>query len=144
MSMPNFEVRVVSGFSNSDVRNLSETETSLAKAMGLSADEFRRSKMEFIAREERARARGRELGEIVQAMLAEAGTEYRLVSVNWNPDTLSWRIEVAAQNGFHNVVVSWELADDVLDSRTRGELQRLRNIVFFGIGRRDLVGRVHG
>lgn len=144
MSSGDFEVRVPSGFSNPDVRNLSETETSLARAMGLSQDEFRRSKIEFLAKEERARARGRDLGETVQSLLSEVVPDYRVVSVNWNPDSLSWRIEVNSGSSTQNIVVGWELVDDFLDSRTKGELHRLRNMVFFGIGRQDLISRVHG
>ena len=100
-----------------------------------------RSKLEFLAKEERARARGRELGELVQKILGEIDPADLLESISWNMDTLSWTLHISTPRGPHNVVVSWELADDVLDSRTKGELQRLRNIVFFGLGRRDLIPR---
>ena len=39
------------------------------------------------------------------------------------------------------MVLSWELVDDALDSRTRSELQRLRNMVLFGLGRQELIVR---
>ena len=139
MSGSGFNVYVPSGFSNPDVQNLSQTEKSMAGAMGLSEEEFRRSKIEYLAKEERRRQRGRELGETVEQFLGELGPGYRLLSVTWNVDTLTWRLEMETPNGTENVVLSWELVDDVLDARTRTELQRLRNMVFFGLGRRDMV-----
>jgi hypothetical protein len=134
-----FNVHVPSGFSNPDVQRLSETERSMAGAMGLSDEEFRRSKIEYLAKEERRRQRGRELGEAVEQFLNELGPGYRLLSVTWNIDSLTWRLEIETPVGKENVVLPWELVDDVLDARTRTELQRLRNMVFFGLGRRDMI-----
>ncbi len=143
MTEPGFNVHVPSGFSNPDVQTLSETERSLAKAMGMSDEEFRRSKLNYLAKEQRVRARGTELGELVQKILDELGKDYRLENVNWNADSLSWTFQVSTPHGSNNVVLSWELSDDVLDSRTRTALQRLRNMVLFGLGRKDLIARGH-
>jgi hypothetical protein len=139
MSESGFNVHVPSGFSNPDVQNLSQTEKSMAGAMGWSDEEFRRSKIEHLAKEERRRERGRELGETVERFLGELGPGYRLRSVTWNADSLTWRLEIQTPTGTENVVLSWELVDDVLDARTRSEFQRLRNMVFFGLGRRDVI-----
>ena len=107
--------------------------------MGLSEEQFRQSKLEYLLREERRRNRGRDLGEQVEKILAELGAGYRLISVTWNGDRLSWRLEIETPQGPQNVVVQSELVDDALDSRTRSELQRLRNMVLFGLGRQDLI-----
>ncbi len=145
MSGAEFSVNISSGFSNPDVKNLSDTEKSLARAMGFTEDQFRRSKIDHLAKElakeERARARGRELGEAVNKILGEISPDYRLTRVNWNSDSLSWTLEIDTNDGPRNVVISWELADDVLDSRTQNEFQRLRNMVLFGLGRTDLIFR---
>jgi len=134
-----FQVNVPSGFSNPDVRNLSDTEKSMAGAMGLSEEQFRQSKLDYLLREERRRNRGRDLGEQVEKILADLGAGYRLQSVTWNSNTLSWRLEIETPQGLQNVVLSAELVDDALDARTRRELQRIRNMVWFGLGRRDLI-----
>jgi len=134
-----FQVNVPSGFSNPDVRNLSDTEKSMAGAMGLSEEQFRQSKLDYLLREERRRNRGRDLGEQVEKILADLGAGYRLQSVTWNSNTLSWRLEIETPQGLQNVVLSAELVDDALDARTRRELQRVRNMVWFGLGRRDLI-----
>jgi hypothetical protein len=138
-----FHVNVPSGFSNSDVRNLSDTEKGMAGAMGLSEEQFRQSKLEYLLSEERRRNRGRDLGEQVEKILNELGSGYRLTSVTWNRNTLSWRLEIETPQGLQNVVLSSELVDYALDARTRRELQRLRNMVWFGLGRHDLIFEKH-
>jgi len=143
MAGSDFHVNVPSGFSNPDVRNLSDTEKSMAGAMGLSEEQFRQSKLEYLLGEERRRTRGHDLGEQVEKILAELGTGYRLESVTWNSNTLSWRLEIETPQGQQNVVLASELVDDALDARTRRELRRLRNMVWFGLGRRDLIFEKH-
>jgi hypothetical protein len=139
MTAPEFQVNIPSGFSNPDRRNLSEGERAMARGIAGSEAEFAQNKADFLAAEDRRRERGRSLGTYVQEALAELGREYRLVSVTWNGNTLSWTLDVATPQGSHNVVLPWSLVDDVLDARTKGELKRLRNMVFFGLGRRDLI-----
>ena len=139
MSGPDFQVNVQSGFSNPDPQNLSDVEKSMAGAMGLSEEQFRQSKLDHLLKEERRRERGKDLGQQVEKVLEELGARYRLTSVTWNSSTLSWRLEIETPQGSQNVVLSWELVDDALDSRTRSELQRLRNMVLFGLGRQELI-----
>lgn len=120
--------------------NSAEAEAKAAKGFGMSEEQFRASKAELVAKELRKQNRGQELGEVVSQILAELGPEYLLHSVTWNADTLSWVLEIEKEKSHLNVVLSWELIDDVLDSKSSQELRRLRNMVFFGIGRHDLVG----
>jgi len=95
-------------------------------------------KHEYLLGEERLRIRGRELGEIVQTFLNEIGPDYCLTVVNWNNNG-TWTLEIDTPSGSQNVVLSWFLVDDVLSARTPTELQRIRNLVLFGLGRRDLI-----
>jgi hypothetical protein len=139
MAGSSFQVNVPAGFSNEDVQNLSGTEKSMAHAMGLSEDEFRRRKFEYMIAERRRRDRGRELGELVERVLAELGEDHRLESVTWNPDTWTWRFAIQSPSGSQNVVLQAEIADRVIDYRTATEFQRLRNMVLFGLGRTDLI-----
>jgi hypothetical protein len=139
MAGSSFQVNVPSGFSNEDVQNLSATEKSMAQVMGLSEDEFRRRKFEYVIGEQRRRDRGRELGELVEKVLSELGRQYQLESVTWNPDTRTWRFGIRSSEGTENVIVQADIADQVIDFRTQSEFQRLRNMVLFGLGRTDLI-----
>ena len=109
--------------------------------MDLSEEQFRQCKLDHLLKEERRLERGKDLGEQVKKILGELGAGYRLTSVTWNSNTLSRRLEIETPQGPQNLVLSWELVDDALDSRTRSELQRLRNMVLFGLGRQELIVR---
>jgi len=141
MASSDFQVNVPSGFSNPDSQSLSEVEKSMAGAMDLSEEQFRQCKLDHLLKEERRLERGKDLGEQVKKILGELGAGYRLTSVTWNSNTLSRRLEIETPQGPQNLVLSWELVDDALDSRTRSELQRLRNMVLFGLGRQELIVR---
>ena len=141
MATQNFQVNVPSGFSNPDVENLSETEKGLSPSFGGDGG-FRRLKREYLLGEEQLRDKGRVLGEMVQKFLDEIGPGYHLTKVNWN-NSGSWTLEIDTPGGSQNVVLSWFLVDDVISEKTRTELQRLRNLVLFGLGRRDLIFQGH-
>lgn len=132
-----FQVNVPSGFSNPSLEHLSETERAFARASG-GEDRFKESKREYLRGEQERRQRGQDLGELVQLVLHEAGADYVLKAVNWNNNG-TWTLEVQGRDGDINVVLDWFLVDDVVTARTRNELQRLRNMVLFGLGRGDLI-----
>jgi len=111
----------------------------VARGIAGSEGEFLRNKLAALEDVDRRKQRGRDLGEQAKTALVELGTDYHLRKVTWNGDRLSWILEVETPVGSHNVVLPWTLVDDVLDARTRGEFQRLRNMVFFGLGRRDMI-----
>jgi len=148
---PKFEIHVpgwqasgddserASGIPTSGLPPLSEEEMRVAGKFGMSDEAYRREKLAFVYGHQRKEARALDLGTQVERILAELGQDYRLTSVNWNSDTLTWRLETETPQGKRNVVLSWELVDDALDFRTAGELQRLQNMVWFGLGRRDLI-----
>jgi hypothetical protein len=140
MAESNFQVNVPSGVSSPDIRNLTDAEKNMARKLGLAEEQYRQSKADLLAGEERRRERGQDLGEIVQQFLTELGPDYRILSITWNVDTLTWRLEIGIPGGAKkNVALSWELVDDALDAQTKTELRRLRNMVFFGLGRRDMI-----
>lgn len=135
----NFEVKFSSGFSNPDRNNLSDSEKAVARGISGSEEAFREHKAEYLDVEDGIRDRGFDLGDQVKKVLEELGAEYKLNSVTWNSSTPSWRLEISTPSGSENVVLSWDLVDDVLDHRTRSEFQRLKNMVLFGLGRKDLI-----
>ena len=111
----------------------------MARRLGMSDEAYRRSKLAGTFGHQRLEARAVDLGEQVDRILVESLVGYRLAGVTWNSDSQSWRIEIETPQGQQNVVLSKDLVNDALDSRTRSELQRLRNMVLFGLGRQELI-----
>ena len=144
MATPNFEIHI-SGYPDASREALPPTsaltpdEKELAEKFGLTEEQLQRSKEALAEKAERIHARAVELGHLVESVLDPLGTDYRLLSVTRNIDTMTWRLSVATPAGPVNVPISWEIVDDVLDSRTRSEFDRLRNMVLFGINRQELI-----
>jgi len=134
--MPNFEIHI-GGYTGCRWRggagSLSAEEKETARKFGVSDEQYLRSKMEVAEKSERLRMRAGQLGELVETLVQQLGTGYRLVGVSRNIDRLSWTLQVNTPSGVRNVVVPWELADDVLDSGTASDLDRLRNVVFLDL-----------
>jgi len=123
----------------SELPPITEGEQEFAQRHGMSEEAYRRAKLALMFGHQRKEARASELGIQVEKILSALGSGYRLASVTWNTDTLSWRLEIDTPQEKQNVVLSWELVDDALDFRTQSELQRLRNMILFGLGLRDLI-----
>jgi hypothetical protein len=145
MAAPNFEIRI-SGYPGEDPEGrsslgaeLTPEERELAQKFGVTEEQFQRSKLALAEKADRVRARAVKLGHVVESILGPLGAEYALEGVARNIDTLSWTLRVRTPRAVVNVPVSWELVDDVLDSGTKTESDRLRNMVLFAINRRDLI-----
>src|SRR5439155_20433988 len=108
MATSNFQVNVPPGFSNPDPQNLSDTEKSAARVMGLSEEQFRQSKVELFRADESRRELGYELGKEVAKILEDLGAGYRLTSIVCNSNTLSWRLDIETPQGEQNVVLVWD------------------------------------
>jgi hypothetical protein len=148
ISVPGFhssvdEAKQVQGVPVSELPPISEEEREVAGKLGISDEAYRRGKLAGIYGHERMETRALDLGEQVEKALAELGGGYRLASVTWNSNTLSWRLEIETPQGLQNVVLPSGLVNDALDARTRRELHRVRNMVWFGLGRRDLIFEKH-
>jgi hypothetical protein len=139
MSGADFEVNVPPTVLGSDLRHLTVAEKDVARRMGLTEGQYRRSKADLLLGDERRRTRGRDLGEAVSRILKDLGEEHGVRSVTWSGDSLIWRVEIETPSGDKNVALNWDLVDDVLDARTPSELQRLKNMVYFALGRKDLI-----
>jgi len=133
------EAKRAQGVPTSELPPISEEEREMARRLGMSDEAYRRSKLAGTFGHQRLEARAVDLGEQVDRILVESLVGYRLAGVTWNSDSQSWRIEIETPQGQQNVVLSKDLVNDALDSRTRSELQRLRNMVLFGLGRQELI-----
>jgi len=142
MGATNFEI-YLSGYPESarplPLAELTQEEKELAQKFGVAEEQFQRSKLALAEKADRIRARAVELGNLVVTILEPLGSGYRLESLARNIDTLSWTLRIQTPVGPVNVPLSWELVDDVLDYRTKTEFNRLRNMVWFGINRPELI-----
>ncbi len=123
----------------SELPPISGQEHEMARKWAISDEDYRREKLAGTYGRQRMESRAIALGKQVEEVLSALEPGYRLVSVTWNSDTSSWRLEIETPQEKQNVVLSWELVADAMDSLTRSELQRLRNMILFGLGRRDLI-----
>jgi len=142
MGATNFEIHL-SGYPDSGhplpLAELTQEEKELAQKFGVTEEQFQRSKLALAEKADRIRARAVELGNLVVSVLEPLGAGYRLESLARNIDTLSWTLRIQTPIGPVNVPLSWELVDDVLDYGTKTEFNRLRNMVWFGINRPELI-----
>jgi hypothetical protein len=52
---------------------------------------------------------------------------------------LRWLARVEVGGKVFAVAIPMELADDIIDAGSDQDTNRLRNLVFFGVGRQDLI-----
>ena len=133
------DAKQAKGVPASELPRISDEEHEIARKWEISDEDYRREKLAGIYARQRIETRAIALGKQVEEILSALEPGYRLARVTWNSDTSSWRLEIETPQGKQNVILSSELVNDALDAQTRRELQRLRNMVWFGLGRRDLI-----
>jgi hypothetical protein len=142
--MANFEIHI-GGYPEAQVPisgaalSLTAEEKDAACKSGITDEQYLRSKLDLAEKGQRLRARATQLGELVERTLQSLGDAYRLVGIGRNIDTLNWTLQVSTPTGFRNVVLPRELVDDVLDSGAARDRDGLKNLVYFGVGRRDAI-----
>lgn len=122
-----------------DLPELSEEQKAVAKKFGISNEDYARGLKAGLLGNARQRKRAEALGEEVKRIITGLGQQYRLLAVFWEESRLRWLLRVQTPDKIVGVPVSFELADDVLDSGILSEIERLRRIILNGIGREDLV-----
>jgi len=74
-------------------------------------------------------------------MLSVLGDEYQLLAVLWEGFRSRWLIRIRSPHGVSEIPVPAELGDGVAESGGIDDLERLKNLVLFGAGRKDLIFR---
>ena len=124
---------------DSKLPQLSEEQKKWAKRFGVTEKEYARGVLAGQYGNERMRKKARALGEQVEEILEGLGTEYKLVAVLWQGSRLRWLLRIQTPTQIFGVPVSFEMADDVLDSAILEEIENLRVAVLTGIGRGELI-----
>jgi hypothetical protein len=148
MSAPDFDV-VISGGNISqdawlkagDVRKpeLGAAQTEGARKMRVSEEDYARGVVALQLGEEIQRDRGRKLGQRIQEILEPLGSGYALSAVIRQGTEDRWIARIAVAEKLVAVVLPLDLVDDVIDSGAVQDMNRLKNLVLFGVGRQELI-----
>jgi hypothetical protein len=119
---------------------LSDEERETAKRYGGSGEEYRRSKLAGAYSEERLRSKAKVIGERAQEILSRWASDCRLEAVSWQGSKLRWVLRIIeAEKKTATVSIPAELGDDIVDARSEQDVERLKNLVLFGVGRQELI-----
>ena len=148
MTFPDFEVVISGGHlsqdawlkaSGSQKPGLSDEQKEAARRMGVAEEEYARGVVAMQLGEEAERGRGRVLGERIQRILESLGSECKLAAVIRQGAQLRWLARIEVGQKVFAVAIPMELADDIVDAGSDQDMNRLKNLVFFGVGRQDLI-----
>jgi hypothetical protein len=117
---------------------LTDNERSIAQRLGLEEKEVAEKIKAGQYGELRVTAKGLGLGESAEAILKHL-PGCKLESVLWEGSKDRWVLRIATPEKTVNLPVPAELADDVVDANSAQDLERLKNLVLFGVGRQDLI-----
>jgi hypothetical protein len=124
---------------DSKLPELSEEQKKWAKRFGVTEKEYARGVLAGHYGNERMKKKGRALGEQVEEILEGLGPQYKLIAVLWQGSRLRWLLRIQTPAQVLGVPVSFEMADDVLDSGILEEIEKLRVTVLTGVGRSELI-----
>jgi len=148
MSSPDFEVVISGGHISQEAwlkangsrkPELSDEQKEVARKLGVADEEYARGVVAMQLGEEAERGRGRILGERIRKILESLGPEYKLDAVIRQGTQLRWLARIEVGGKIFAVAIPMELADDITDAGSDRDMNRLKNLVFFGVGRQDLM-----
>jgi len=132
----------VLGASPSELQLTDEQKAWARQFVGWTEEDYARSRLLHEYAEKRVEKRGIELGSVLESMLADPdlGPGYRLVALIYERHNLRWVVRVQKQQAAPvNVAVPSDLADDVLDSNTIQDLDRLRELLLSSLQRSERI-----
>lgn len=117
---------------------LSPEQREFVKKFGWDETEYRRSMLLGQDAQAIARDRGHLLGQIAENLLEALGSDYKLRAVVRNGGQ-AWVLRIETPIGVREVDVPLELANTVIDAGTALDRDRLKNLILFGVGRKELI-----
>jgi hypothetical protein len=121
----------------SELPPLSSEDLEMAKKYSMSPEEWQRSSLALAYARQHLEERARVFGQRVTEILDGLGPGYRLARVA-RKDHWGLRIETVGDS-IASVAVPNELVDDVLDLGAQQDVDRLKNLILFGVGRQELI-----
>ena len=123
----------------SELPKLEKSQREIARKFGVSEEEYARGVLAGKYGEGRIRERGIELGKRIKSILEGVGSDYRLATVCSEMFNERWLVRIVSPKKVANIAVPRDLADDVLDSGAKGELEKLRTLVLSEIGHSEFI-----
>lgn len=124
-----------------ELPELNPEQKEAVRRFGITEEEYQRGYLAGLYGRERLRERGVELGRAVKKILAGLGEEYQLRAVKTELEKERWVVRIQTPDQIVNVAVDRELANDVIDSDTVQDQERLRHVLLSSLGRSELLGR---
>lgn len=120
--------------SKSELPELTAQQKTVAKKLGLPEEEYRRGVLAEQFGESRIIEQGRKLGDIIQGLLDEKGSGYRVESIQAEMVKFRWLVTVADADRVVVAEISRNVAADALDSRSSGSIALLKKSLFTSLG----------
>jgi hypothetical protein len=112
----------------------------VAQRMGIPEEEYARGVLVGKFTEQRQIERGKRLGEHIEGVLQELGSAYYTLEALVREDVKArWVARITTPKAIRNVAIPLDLADDVVDSVTVQDLERLRQLILRAVGREELI-----
>lgn len=123
-----------------ELPKLNDEQKEVARRMGISEEEYARGVLVGQYGENRQLQRGKAIGLRIEEILEVLGKAYALEALIREGARERWVARINAPAGPKNVAISLDLADDVIDSGTVQDLERLRVLILQALGGTELLG----
>ncbi len=125
----------------SELPDLTAEQKSVARKFGITEEEYARNVLAGSYGHQRMRERATGLGKAVRDVLQSLGRGHRVIAVSRDMDRVGWIVRIETQQRDVDVFVSQQLTDDLLDSGSAEERERLRARVLSSLGLDELAMR---
>jgi hypothetical protein len=123
-----------------ELPKLNEEQKEVAGRMGMPEEEYARGVLVGQYGEQREKERGKRLGKKIEEIMGGLGAPYRLEALIREGVKGRWVARIETPSAPKNVAVGVELADDLIDSGTVQDEERLRVLILQSLGKQDLLG----
>jgi len=124
----------------SELPKLSNEQKEVARRMEMSEEEYARGVLVGRYGENRQKQRGEKLGQRIEEILEGLGKPYQLEALLREGVKFRWVARIRTSGPPKNVAIGFDLADDIIDSGTVQDMERLRVLMLQALGRRDPLG----
>jgi hypothetical protein len=124
----------------SELPELTEQQKKVANGMGIPEQEYARGVLVSKFGEQRQMERGKRLGEHIDGVLYGLGSSYYTLEALVREGVKArWVARITTPKGIKNVAIPFDVADDVVDSATVQDIERLKDVVLRAIGREEMI-----
>ena len=125
----------------SELPELTNEQKAFARKFGITDEQYARSRLSRKYGQERMMTRGASFGAAVEEILAGLGPGYQLKAVIAEMMKERWVLRIQTPKKIVNVAVDRELADDIVDSDTIQDQERLRELLSTSFEQSQRIGK---